>query len=315
MTAFELVVNLSENWTLLDPRDAQGQVRAAVQAEEAGFGGAMFSEHIVLGKGSDANGTMANPREYAAPGNQEPEFPWPNAMVMMAGVATATTTMRLIGAATLAPLRHPLVLAKELATLDLLSEGRLAILPSVSWHKAEYQALGVDFTKRGRILDEQLEIMKAAWATSPISYHGEFFDFDDVWLEPKGHSPEGPKLWFGGSSMHDALVRRLTTHGSGLMHLGPLSPDDLNRVHASFAEAGRDMAELELVTGIGGRFRGSNDLANLDDALGRFGSRLDAGFHTFIVKPCQFIDDPALLPEFYEEIVAKTAVIAAERSG
>lgn len=315
MPAFELLLNLSENWTLFDPRDARSQVKAAVQAEDAGIGNVMFSEHIVMGAGSDANGRMANPREYAAPGNQEPEFPWPSAIVMMSAVAAATKNMRVVGAATIAPLRHPLLLAKELATLDQLAEGRVVILPSVSWHASEYAALGVDFTKRGEILDEQLEIMRAAWAASPVSFHGKHFDFDEVYVEPKGFSARGPAMWFGGSTMHPRLVKRLVKYGAGLMQMGPVSPDQLAILNAAFAEAGRDISELEMVSGMGGRFSGANDLADLDGALSRFGKRLDDGFRTFVIKPCQFIDDPELLPEFYEELVAKTTAIAAERIG
>lgn len=81
MPAPRLILVLSENWTPTDPRDLPALVRIAVEAEDAGFDGVMVSEHIVLGPGSDANGLMANPREYALPGNQEmvggirPTFP------------------------------------------------------------------------------------------------------------------------------------------------------------------------------------------------------------------------------------------------
>lgn len=313
MKPIELIVNLSENWTLFDPADARSQVAAAVAAESAGFGSAMFSEHIVMGAGADASGLMTNPREYAKPGNQEPEFPWPSAIVLMSGVAAATTNMRVIGAATIAPLRHPLLLAKELATLDQLAEGRLVILPSVSWQASEYAALGVDFSKRGAILDEQLEIMRAVWAESPVSHHGEFFDFDDVYLEPKGFTTEGPVMWFGGSSMYPALTRRLVRYGSGMLHMGRPSPLEMETLTAAFDAAGRDIGELEMVSAIAGRFDGPNDLADLDQALSRFGTQLDMGYRSFIVKPCQFVGDLDRLPEFFDEVVSKTNAIAAER--
>lgn len=109
----------------------------------------MFSEHIVLGASAGAAGIRANPREYAAPGNQDPATPWPDSIVLMSGIAAATTRLRLVGAAIIAPLRHPLLLAHQLAALDLLSEGRLVIQPTVSWHRDEYDALGVPFSPRG----------------------------------------------------------------------------------------------------------------------------------------------------------------------
>ena len=85
----------------------------------------------------------------------------------------------------LAPLRHPLLLARELGTLDLISEGRLVVQPSVSWSRDEYAALGVPFAERGRILDEQLAVMDLVFRESPASHHGRYFDFDDIYLEPK----------------------------------------------------------------------------------------------------------------------------------
>jgi probable F420-dependent oxidoreductase len=312
MADIKLVLNMSENWTIWDPNDARTQVEAAVQAERAGFDGVMFSEHIVLGRGSDANGLPMNIREYAMPGNQAPDYPWPSSLVMMAGVAAVTTKVRLIGAAVLAPLRHPLLLAKELGTLDQLSQGRLVVLPSVSWHDSEYEALGVAFERRGDILDEQLEVMRAVWAESPVTHHGEFFDFEDIYLEPKAHRPEGVTMWFGGYSMHPRLMRRLIEYGSGMMCNGPMPPEELLRIRGELEAAGRDPFAIELMSGIAGRFSEPDAIADLDAALTRLGPRIDAGFTTFGIKPCQFIDDAAHLPEFLEEVVAKATAIAAE---
>jgi probable F420-dependent oxidoreductase len=312
VAGYELVLNMSENWTIWDPRDARAQVAAAVAAEAAGFGGVMFSEHVVLGAGSDVHGTPMNPREFASPGNQHPSYPWPNSVVLMSAAAAATERIRIIGGAVLAALRHPLLLAKELGTLDLLSEGRLVVLPSVSWHEAEYRALGVPFDRRGDVLDELLDVLHAVWGGSPVTHHGAYFHFDDIWVEPKAFRPEGPAMWFGGATVHDRVVQRLVRHGSGLMGNGPIAAADIERVRAAFAAAGRNPDELELVSGIGGRFSDSTSCADLDEALVKFGTRLDAGFRTFVVKPCQFIDDAEHLPEFLAEIVDKTRTIAAE---
>ncbi len=313
MAAIKLVLNMSENWTIWNPDDARIQIEAAIQAERAGFDGVMFSEHIVLGRGSDANGVPTNIREYAMPANQAPDYPWPNPIVMLSGIAAVTTTIRLIGAAILAPLRHPLLLAKQLGTLDQLSEGRLVVLPSVSWHEAEYEALGVDFRRRGDILDEQLDVMKAVWAESPVTHHGEFFDIDEIFLEPKAYRPGGVTMWFGGWAMHERVTRRFVAHGSGIMCNGPrLLASELDRLASRLAEAGRDFDEIELVSGIGGRFAGPDSIADLDTALASLGQKIDAGYTTFCIKPCQFIDDARHLPEFLGEVVAKTSAIAAE---
>jgi probable F420-dependent oxidoreductase len=307
-----LLLNLSENWTLIDPRNVRGQVALAVEAERAGFDGIMFSEHVVMGNGADARGVPMNPREFAMPGNQHPSYPWPNSLVLMSAVAAATTRVRIIGAAVIAPLRHPLVLAKELATLDLLAEGRLTILPSVSWHRAEYDALDVPFERRGEILDEQLQIWRAAWSGSPASFHGKHFDFDDIWLEPKAFRPNGPTLWFGGGSLHPRMLDRLVRYGSGYMGLGPTSDADRTRMAAALRDAGRDISEIEFVGGIIGRFRDATSCANVDAALGSLASQIRAGLGTFVIKPCQFIDDVARFPEFAAEVVQKANRIAQQ---
>ena len=163
---------LSENWTLTDGRDLNELVRWARIAEDTGFDSVMISEHVVLGPDASDKGVMGNPRDYAMPGNQDPHMPWPNSLMLFSAIAAVTSRIRLVGAAVLAPLRHPLLLARELGTLDLISEGRLVVQPNVSWSRDEYAALGVPFGERGKILDEQLEVMDLVFRQSPASYHG-----------------------------------------------------------------------------------------------------------------------------------------------
>ena len=176
--------------------------------------------------------------------------------MLAAAIAAATSRLRIALAAIIAPLRHPLLLAKQLATLDLVAEGRLVVQPTVSWAADEYAALGVPFTRRGAILDEQLEAMRAAWTETPAAFTGVHFRFADVYCEPKPHRPGGPAMWFGGQTLHPALCRRIVRYGSGFHPFGTPTDADLERLAAAMAAAGRDIAELELVGGIRGRFTG-----------------------------------------------------------
>ena len=224
MTPPKLILILSENWTLTSSRDLRSIVRFAAEAEDAGFDAVMVSEHVVLGPDADADGLPSNPRDYALPGNQDPATPWPSSLVLLSAVAAATTRLRLVAGAIIPPLRHPLLVAKDLATLDLLSEGRLVVQPTVSWHRPEYDALGVPFGSRGELLDEHLAAWDVLWRDSPASFDGTHYRFHDVYLEPKPFRPEGPTLWFGGSSLHDRLVDRIVTYGDGFNPLGRPSP-------------------------------------------------------------------------------------------
>jgi alkanesulfonate monooxygenase SsuD/methylene tetrahydromethanopterin reductase-like flavin-dependent oxidoreductase (luciferase family) len=89
-----LLLVLSENWTMTSPRDLRALVRIAAEAEQAGIDGVMLSEHIVLGPAAGAAGVMANPREYAVPGNQPPDMPWPSSVVLLSAIAAATGRLR-----------------------------------------------------------------------------------------------------------------------------------------------------------------------------------------------------------------------------
>jgi len=306
-----LVLILSENWTLVPPRDLDALVRIAIQAEEAGFDAAMVSEHVVLGPGADANGVPENPRDYALPANQDPSTPWPDAPTLLAAVATATTTLRLVASSIIAPLRHPLLLAKQLATLDLLSRGRLVVQPTVSWHRPEYEALGVPFERRGELLDDHLAAWRALWRESPASFTGRHYRFSDVWQEPKPFQSEGPALWFGGETMHDRLLARLVRYGSGFNPLGRPSDEDLERLRAGLAESGREIAELEMVGGTRGRFAGPDDVADLGDALASIPAQLERRFTTICIKPSQFIDDPRQTSAFCREVVERVDALVS----
>jgi probable F420-dependent oxidoreductase len=300
-----LVHVLSENWTMAEPRDLRGLVRMAVEAEEAGFDAVMLSEHVVLGRSADADGLMPNPREYALPGNQDPAMPWPSSLVLLSAIAAATTRLRLAAAAIIAPLRHPLLLAKDLATLDLLSEGRLVVLPTVSWHEEEYEALGVPFERRGRLLDEQLAAWQAAWGPSPATFEGRFYSFRDVWQEPKPFRPDGVRMWFGSSTLHDRLLARLVRYGHGWNPLGRPSDEDVERLRAALVEAGRDPAGFELVGGTRGRFPDADSPADLDEALATIPAQLERGFASICIKPSQFLDDRSRHGEWCREVVQK----------
>ena len=303
------VLVLSENWTLVSPRDLPSLVRLACRAEAAGVDTVMLSEHVVLGRDSSAAGLMANPRDYAAPGNQDPDTPWPDSVVLASAIAAQTTTLRVALAAVITPLRHPLLLAKQLGTLDLLAGGRLVVQPTVSWSHCEYEALGVPFRRRGEILDEQLEAMTAAWSSSPASHQGRHFSFDDVYVEPKPHRPGGPAMWFGGQRLHEPLLRRIVSYGQGFHPFGSPTEEELAALRHRLAEAGRDPADLELVGGIRGRFEGREATASLDEALEQVPAQLAAGYTSICFKPSMYTDDPDEVPDLCRRVVDAIAAM------
>jgi probable F420-dependent oxidoreductase len=294
---------LSENWTMTSGRDLPTLVRWAREAEDAGFDSVMISEHIVLGPAAASNGLMRNPREYALPGNQDPATPWPSSLVLLSAIAAVTARVRLVAGAVIAPLRHPLLIARELGSLDLLSGGRLVVLPTVSWLAQEYAALGVPFGRRGDLLDEHLRAWAVLWRDTPASFAGEHYSFRDVYFEPKAFRPGGPVLWLGGSGMHRRMTDRIVRYGDGFNPLGRPSPEEMRRLDEAMRAAGRDPGELELVGGTRAVFPDGGGVADLGQALAAIPPQAAAGFTTFCIKPSQFTDDPDDVGRLCREIM------------
>ena len=298
-----IMLILTENETIVDRHDLTTLVDWAVIAERHGVDGVMLSDHLTLGSSAGAHGREPNPRAYAMPGNQDPETPWPDSIVLASAIAARTTTLRLFLGAIIAPLRHPVQLAKQLASLDLVSNGRLIVQPTVSWHRDEYEHLGVPFEHRGRILDEHLEIWRRVWRDSPASFDGDFFSFDDLFLEPKPARPGGPELWFGGQQLSEPIARRLVEYGSGFHPLGEPAPEELDRIRARFDAAGRDFDALEKIGGIRAVFPDDDSPSSLADGLASIAPQIERGYSTFCVKPNQFIDSAAEFEPFIAELV------------
>lgn len=272
-------------------------------AEATGFDAVMLSEHVVLGPDASAARVMGNPRDYAYPGNQVPDMPWPSSLILLAAIAAVTSTLRLVAGAVIVPLRHPLLLAKELATLDQLSGGRLVVIPTVSWSRDEYAALDVAYSQRGELLDEHLAAWEQVYAHSPASFTGTHYRFSDVYLEPKAHRPGGPVLWFGGQRLHSALLRRLVRYGDGFNPLGRPLDTELQTLRQAMADAERDPAELEMVGGIRGDFPAPDAVAKLAPAMEALPAQWERRFTTFCIKPSMFINDMQELPAFCREAV------------
>ena len=305
-----MLMILSENWTLTDGRNLNDLVRWARIAEDTGFDSVMISEHVVLGPDASDKGVMGNPRDYAMPGNQDPMMPWPNSLMLFSAMASVTSRIRLVGAAILAPLRHPLLLARELGTLDLISEGRLVVQPNVSWSRDEYAALGVPFRERGRILDEQLEVMDLVFKQSPATHHGKYYEFEDIYLEPKAFRPEGPRMWFGGQKAHGAVVERLVKYGHGFHPLGRPTAEDLQVIRDAMAAAGRDIADLEMVGGVRYRFPDDHSPADLGESMDSIPEQLEQGFTTFCIKPSMYIDDQSEMEAFCRGVMKRAEAMA-----
>ena len=138
---------------------------------------------------------------------------WPDALTAMAFLAGATTDIRVRSGVMVLPYHPPIQLAKAVATLDVMSGGRVMLNVGVGMARGEFEALGVPFTERGRVTDEYAEALKVLWTEPNPSYAGKYVAFSDVVFEPKPVQKPHPPLWFGGRSA--PALRRALRLGDG----------------------------------------------------------------------------------------------------
>ena len=167
--------------------------------------------------------------------------------VSLMAAAAATTTLRVGTGITLLTERDPIVTAKEIASLDLLSNGRVEIGIGAGWNAEEMENHGTEFAKRFRVMSERAKAMKTLWSTEEPEFHGEFVDFDPVWSFPKPVQQPNPPILIGGESIH--TLRRVVEYGDGWFPRARGGFDaaaNVARLRAVADEAGRDMSTLSI---------------------------------------------------------------------
>jgi probable F420-dependent oxidoreductase len=232
------------------------------RAEAAGFESLWGGEHVILPT------TIESPYPYTADGKipAEPDTSIPDPLIWLAFAAAAAPTMRLGTCILIVPQRNPLILAKELATLDRLSGGKVELGLGVGWMKEEFDALGVPWERRGARNDEYVEAMRALWAGPHAEFHGEFVDFPPVTCSPRPVNGSIPIL-VGGDT--DVAIRRAARLADGYFP-GEGDPERLAaliaRVHEAAEREGRDPASIEInamFTNLGDPARGVEQMIEL----------------------------------------------------
>jgi alkanesulfonate monooxygenase SsuD/methylene tetrahydromethanopterin reductase-like flavin-dependent oxidoreductase (luciferase family) len=194
--------------------DAEGLASAAVTAEQAGFDSGWVTDHIAV------------PEEHSAIYGNIAE-----ALVSLGFLVGRTETLQLGVSALIVPQRNPLVVIKQLASLDFLSGGRIVTAIAAGWMEGEFRTLGADFAHRGKASNDWLELAASAFAQTPGKLvHGGAIRVEDAWLSPALARPEGPEIWVAGVSA--ATLRRAAR--TGVWHPVALVPDELGRMASDF---------------------------------------------------------------------------------
>ena len=195
------------------------------RAEALGFASVMIADHVVF------PAIIASKYPYTVTGAFPGGGDALEQLALMAFVAGQTRTLRLVTSVMILPYRNPVVTAKALATIDVLSGGRVTVGVGVGWLREEFEALGApDFDRRGAVSDEYLRIFKALWTECPASFAGRFYRFDGVRCLPPPVQKPHPPIWVGGHSQ--AALRRAARFGDGWHPVGanpavPLRPPEL----------------------------------------------------------------------------------------
>lgn len=260
---------------------------ATITAEELGFDSVWIPEHLVLPV--DMGGSPHDGDDHPPIPANLPVF---DVLEYLAFLAARTERIRLGTHVYNIGLRHPFVVARAAATLDILSNGRLNFGIGVSWLEAEWRAVGLDFATRGARADETIEICRRLWTEPIVEHHGRFFDFDPVMFEPKPPTPGGPRLVIGGDGA--AALRRAATVGDAWIPMNHA----LDELAAPIAR----IAELRAAAGRPGRTEvvvSAMDLRTPDEVA----AYEEAGVDLVLVKPWNRTSDAlASLATFAERM-------------
>jgi probable F420-dependent oxidoreductase len=234
----------------VDPKEAIGLAQAA---ETAGFESLWTVEHTIVPAGYasaypyDPSGKM--------PGRRE-DFPLPDPLLWMAFVAAATTTIKIATGILILPQHNPVLAAKQIATLDHLSGGRVLLGIGVGWLREEFAAFGVPFQERGARTDEYIAAMRELWSAEKPTFRGRFVAFKKAYCLPQPVKKLVPII-VGGHS--EAAARRAGRVGDGFFPAARAPAQLIALARKATQAAGRDPDKLEITTSL------PDDLAELDE--------------------------------------------------
>ncbi len=222
---------------------AQDYVAVAQTADNLGYDLLMVSDHLVVPR--------VIPSNYPYTEDGTPPFdrstPWLDPLVSLGFVASATKRILLGTNILILPLRDPTLVAKQVATLDQLSNGRLLLGVGTGWMQAEFDTVGLAYENKGRRTVEMIEVMKRLWTDPMVEFKGEFYSVGPFVFEPKPVQRPGPRLHFGGEgSINRRRAARLTDGLLGMQHTPESASDLVKEMAAMRREFGREREPFEI---------------------------------------------------------------------
>ncbi len=272
-----------------------GSIQFAQAAEKAGVESLWTVEHVIYPSSYDSQ----YPYDPSGQMAMAPDTDLTDPLIWLTWLAANTSSIRLGTGIIILPERNPLVLAKQVGTLDSFSGGRVELGIGVGWLKEEFEALGVPWERRGARTDEYVAVMRELWGGNEVSFDGEFVSFDRVSSNPKTLNGSVP-ITIGGHS--DAAARRAGRIGNGFFPGKGDLEHMLGLVRESAEKHGRDASEIEVTWG-SGEIMGSDPVAAAEKLK-------EQGVSRVIVPSLMFLNNTEeQLAEFGERVVSKIADI------
>lgn len=242
----ELGIHMPTSGPLATPDNL---VALAQRAERLGFSIITAGDHIVVPR------RIESPYPYSRIHRPRTEHRWLDQMTALAFLAAHTTKVRLLTSVMVVPYRHPLMAAKALATIDVLSGGRLIVGCGIGWMEEEFQLLGLPpFRHRGTVSNDYIRAIKELWTSDNPTFEGSYVRFSDVWFDPRPVQKPHPPIWIAGES--PAALKRAGRLGDGwepVVNHPEFPLDTPEQVARSLAEvqryareAGRDPSRIEV---------------------------------------------------------------------
>ncbi len=267
-------------------------------ADDKGVDQVSLTDHVVMGERVDRYpyGTFPVPLDT----------PWYEPVTVLAAIAAATRRIRLSTGILISPLRPAVLLAKQLATLDVLSRGRVEIGIGTGWQREEYEASGIDFERRYRLLDEQVRVCRTLWSEAPASFQGETVKLERIHQWPRPIQARLP-IWMGLAPT-PRNCRRLAELADGWI---PMLQDPealaaaLADIRAAFAACGRDFAGFQTRVVLPGIF-GADGAPDLAASLAAIPALQAAGVTMIEILPVMFCRGPGDFAGFVEQVLSAT---------
>ena len=247
--------------------DPDMAILLAQTAEEAGFESLSGCEHIFVPKEYSSEYPFSHDGKLPDTDFNSADTIMPDPLVWMAFVGAVTKRINFTTGIVILPLRNPMLIAKELVTLDQLTKGRVSIGIGVGWLKEEFDGMGVPWERRGKRCEEYIEAMRVLWREEVASYHGEFVNFDNAVMVPKPCTPAGVPIVIGGHG--EVAAKRAGRMGDGFFpaifpnsELWNRLPGLIQTMRNSAVEAGRNPDEIEITSG---GTRRADDVSRYED--------------------------------------------------